>query len=275
MRSRNSRSSAATSISIDGRRRLAGERMNRGAGHKRAEYVISVVLALRASPSGGIRRPGSGGSASRTGWAGCRALPCLSRIPDPAMRTSPRVSSHSDCRPGALRLRYSRVARLCGCCRRIAPSMTTTRLEQPTIPALDSPALYINRELSWLAFNERVLAQARDAPAPAARARQVPRDRRHQPRRVLHDSRRGAAQAAAHRPAIGCLARRPDHRAAGGAGPRAGAGDARRAGAVLDRRRCGPASQRHGIRFLEPRRLLAADRRLPRRPISSARSRRC
>ena len=31
---------------------------------------------------------------------------------------------------------------------------------------LGSPALYINRELSWLAFNERVLAQAQDASHP-------------------------------------------------------------------------------------------------------------
>ena len=31
---------------------------------------------------------------------------------------------------------------------------------------LSSPALYINRELSWLAFNERVLAQAQDASHP-------------------------------------------------------------------------------------------------------------
>src|SRR6476660_950515 len=31
---------------------------------------------------------------------------------------------------------------------------------------LSSPALYINRELSWLAFNERVLAQAQDPSHP-------------------------------------------------------------------------------------------------------------
>ena len=34
------------------------------------------------------------------------------------------------------------------------------------VPALDSPSLYINRELSWLAFNERVLNQARDRRHP-------------------------------------------------------------------------------------------------------------
>ncbi len=34
------------------------------------------------------------------------------------------------------------------------------------VPALDAPVLYINRELSWLAFNERVLDQARDPRHP-------------------------------------------------------------------------------------------------------------
>ena len=33
-------------------------------------------------------------------------------------------------------------------------------------PSLDAPDLYLNRELSWLAFNARVLAQARDASHP-------------------------------------------------------------------------------------------------------------
>ena len=80
----------------------------------------------------------------------------------------------------------------------------------------------------------RARAGAR-SPAPAARTRQVPRHRRHQPRRVLHDSRRGAAEAAAHAPRAR-LARRPDDGTAARARPRAGAADARRAGAVLDRR---------------------------------------
>jgi polyphosphate kinase len=42
--------------------------------------------------------------------------------------------------------------------------------QAPSVPAdpgrLDAPPLYINRELSWLAFNERVLAQARDSRHP-------------------------------------------------------------------------------------------------------------
>src|SRR5215831_16400926 len=33
-------------------------------------------------------------------------------------------------------------------------------------PALDDPTLYINRELSWLEFNRRVLEEARDPAVP-------------------------------------------------------------------------------------------------------------
>ncbi|GIW86513.1 MAG: polyphosphate kinase [Isosphaeraceae bacterium] len=36
----------------------------------------------------------------------------------------------------------------------------------PPAPALDDPSLYINRELSWISFNERVLEEARDPSVP-------------------------------------------------------------------------------------------------------------
>ena len=49
----------------------------------------------------------------------------------------------------------------------LAPASCTSSRGQPTDPAdLKNPALYVNRELSWLEFNERVLAQARDTSHP-------------------------------------------------------------------------------------------------------------
>ena len=45
-------------------------------------------------------------------------------------------------------------------------SLTHDRAGRGAAPALDSPSLYLNRELSWLAFNERVLDQARDRRHP-------------------------------------------------------------------------------------------------------------
>ncbi len=40
--------------------------------------------------------------------------------------------------------------------------------EETSAPPIDlkDPSLYINRELSWLEFNQRVLAQAQDARHP-------------------------------------------------------------------------------------------------------------
>src|SRR5215467_5302388 len=39
-------------------------------------------------------------------------------------------------------------------------------LVAPPSPTLDDPSLYINRELSWLAFNRRVLEEALDPTVP-------------------------------------------------------------------------------------------------------------
>jgi polyphosphate kinase len=48
---------------------------------------------------------------------------------------------------------------------RAAPDVPVVPASQPTI-ALDSPSLYLNRELSWLEFNARVLAEVADPTVP-------------------------------------------------------------------------------------------------------------
>ena len=68
--------------------------------------------------------------------------------------------------------------------------------EAPRPPDLNDPALYINRQLSWLAFNERVLERGPARALAAARAGQVPGDLLLEPGRVLHDPRLGPARAA-------------------------------------------------------------------------------
>ena len=90
---------------------------------------------------------------------------------------------------------------------------------------------YLDRELSWLAFNQRVLELAEDPDAAGARAGELPRDLRQQPRRVLHGARRRAQAPHHHRP------RRADQRRArpaGGARRHLG----RRARAAAAPRRC-------------------------------------
>src|SRR5438128_9812148 len=48
-----------------------------------------------------------------------------------------------------------------------SPAISSPAADGRTAPAnLDDPSLYINRELSWLEFNRRVLEEAQDAQVP-------------------------------------------------------------------------------------------------------------
>ena len=100
----------------------------------------------------------------------------------------------------------------------------------------------LNRELSWVEFNGRVLELARDERMPLLERHALPRDLLVEPRRVLHGARRRPARARARR-----------H------GPAAGAGRAlARRGARRDRRAHRPADPR-----AEPRARRAAARARP------------
>ena len=71
-------------------------------------------------------------------------------------------------------------------------------------PDLSDPAFYLNRELSWLEFNQRVLDQAIDARHPLLERVKFLAIVGQQPRRVLHGPGRDAAAEASRRRATTC-----------------------------------------------------------------------
>src|ERR1700747_2769668 len=48
----------------------------------------------------------------------------------------------------------------------VEATSTTQRTTRETETSLDDPSLYINRELSWLEFNQRVLEEGQDPDNP-------------------------------------------------------------------------------------------------------------
>ena len=76
--------------------------------------------------------------------------PSQTAAPAEERRTQSERRARGDRRPG----------------RQARPALRVVSAQAPDPADLKNPALYINRELSWLEFNDRVLAQARDASHP-------------------------------------------------------------------------------------------------------------
>ena len=119
---------------------------------------------------------------------------------------------------------------------------------------------FLNRELSWLEFNARVLALAEDHDAAAARTRQVPRDLQPEPRRVLPGARVRARRSSSLAGVRGTSPDGLDQRRAAARDPRAGRRARARARRPSSPRTSRPSSQEAGIRV---RRLGRARRRGP------------
>ena len=201
---------AALSSDLPGAAPRGARRRARGGGRPcRARFVADAARApaRRCSPPSGV----AAAPAVRPGLGRRATAPAA---PSPLPATGPGCVRDVDTAPTcAPRWRSApvRARRHCwtACCPPVAdaPPFTCGAAPMSAVPAESSTRTrplptdrFLNRELSWLDFNARVLALAEDHEPAAAGAGEVPGDLRQQPRRVLHGPGRRAEAPAEHGP---------------------------------------------------------------------------
>src|SRR5579859_5050795 len=117
------------------------------------EPSLPFMQASAAPASGGLSAPAAPETVGVSGPQPATAV--VSTVPQPAPAAVTSIPSSQPTGPSS----SSSISIA-------APAVAAVSSVLPSPPALDTPSLYVNRELSWLEFNARVLAEAEDPSVP-------------------------------------------------------------------------------------------------------------
>ena len=180
----------AASIDDPFRPRRRRRRRAVGARHRLRHPGRSTC---RASPNASTASPPAArANAAAPAWACPSSSTCWACTRRAWRSKAKSAGQHLRLRFGAERVRPRAPSRICMRRPHMTPIAHAHR-HPPRHRSLRDPALYLNRELSQLEFNFRVLAQAQDPSRAAAGAAALPVHLLHQPRRILRDPRRHRA----------------------------------------------------------------------------------